>query len=82
MERALFLKLVETVKALPLRDRVELVDVLWESIVGEGYEPPLNDAHVAELDRRVQAHERNPADVISWEQIKADAMARYYRGEP
>ena len=70
-------QLIETVKALPLPERVELIDVLWESIVAEGYEPTLTDTQAVELDRRVQAHQRNPADVISWEQIKADAAAKY-----
>ena len=70
-------ELIETVKALPLPERVELVDLLWESIVAEGYEPLLTNAQAEELDRRVQAHQQNPADVVSWEQIKADAAARY-----
>jgi putative addiction module component (TIGR02574 family) len=70
-------ELLETAKALPLPERVELVEALWESIVAEGYEPPLTDAQAAELDRRLEAHRRNPTDVIRWEQIKADAEAKY-----
>ena len=70
-------ELREMAKALPLPERMELVEVLWESIVTEGYEPPLTDAQAAELDRRLEAHRRNPTDVIRWEQIKADAEAKY-----
>ena len=73
--------LLETAKALPLSERVELLEALWESIVGEGYEPPLTDAQAAELDRRLQAHRRNPAEVVPWQQIKTDAEAKYRGGQ-
>ena len=68
--------LVDTVKSLPLAERIELVDVLWESITREGYEPPLTLEQAAELDRRVDAHRRSPNDVVSWESIKDDLANR------
>jgi putative addiction module component (TIGR02574 family) len=70
-------ELLETAKALPLPERVELLEALWETIVAEGYEPPLTDAQAAELARRLQAHQRSPEDLVSWQQIKADAEAKY-----
>ncbi len=33
--------LLEAAKALPLPERIELAEALWESITGEGHEPPL-----------------------------------------
>jgi putative addiction module component (TIGR02574 family) len=68
--------LVDTVKALPLAERVELVETLWESIIAEGYEPPLTTEQAAELDRRLDAHRQDPSDVISWESIKKDLLNR------
>jgi len=70
-------ELLETAKALPLPERVELIEALWESIVAEGYEPPLTDAQAAELDRRLEAHRRNPAEAISWSEIKDDTDKKY-----
>jgi putative addiction module component (TIGR02574 family) len=67
---------VDTVKRLPLAERIELVEALWESITQEGYEPPLTFAQAAELDRRLEAHRRNPNDVVSWESIKEDLSSR------
>ena len=64
--------LVETVKRLPLAERIELVEALWESIAQEGYEPTLTAEQAAELDLRLEAHRRNPDDVVSWESIKKD----------
>jgi putative addiction module component (TIGR02574 family) len=68
--------LVDTVRRLPLAERIELVEALWESMTQEGYEPPLTPEQAAELDRRVEAHRRNPNDVVSWESIKEDLLRR------
>jgi putative addiction module component (TIGR02574 family) len=64
--------LVEIAKSLPLAERIELVDALWESLAEEGYEPPLTAEQAAELDRRLEAHRLDPGSVIPWESIKAD----------
>ncbi|HEY5073055.1 MAG TPA: addiction module protein [Pyrinomonadaceae bacterium] len=67
---------VDAVKRLPLAERIELVEALWESITHDGYEPPLTLEQAAELDRRLEAHRRNPHDVVSWESIKEDLSSR------
>jgi len=61
---------IEDAKRLPLPERVELIEALWESIAAEGYEPPLTAAQADELDRRLEAHRRSPDDVVSWDSIK------------
>jgi putative addiction module component (TIGR02574 family) len=70
---------IEVVKDLPLAERVELIDALWESITAEGYEPPLTPEQAAELDRRIEAHRNDPNDVVSWESIKQDFTKKYAR---
>jgi putative addiction module component (TIGR02574 family) len=64
--------LIEAAKGLSLPERIELLDALWESIVEDGYDPPLTDAQGGELDRRLKAHRDNPNDVVDWETIKAE----------
>ena len=32
----------------------------------------LNDAQRAELDYRIERHEKNPTDVIAWKQVRAN----------
>lgn len=71
--------LIETAKSLSLPERIELLDALWESIVEDGFEPPLTDAQAAELDRRVKAHQDNPNEVVDWETIKAGLEAKLGR---
>ncbi|MDX6558859.1 MAG: hypothetical protein QOF72_1908 [Blastocatellia bacterium] len=67
---------VDTVKSLPLAERIEIIEALWESLTQEGYEPLLTAEQAAEIDRRVEAHRRNPNDVVSWESIKKDLANR------
>lgn len=68
--------LIEAAKGLSLPERIELMDALWESIVEDGYEPPLTDAQAEELDRRLKAHQESPDDVVDWETIKAELDAK------
>jgi putative addiction module component (TIGR02574 family) len=69
--------LINQARELPLEQRIELIDVLWESIAEEGYEPPLTPEQAAELDRRLAAHRRDPNAVISWESIKEQLDKKY-----
>jgi len=69
--------LLEDAKALPLPERIELAEALWESITDEGHEPPLTSAQAAELDRRLEDYRRNPPSGIPWEQVKAELEQKY-----
>jgi putative addiction module component (TIGR02574 family) len=59
---------------LSAAEKSELIDALWESL--EAGAPPLTDIQCAELDRRVEQYERDPSDVIPWEQVKADLFSK------
>ncbi|MDQ3668458.1 MAG: addiction module protein [Acidobacteriota bacterium] len=69
--------ILDTAKSLPLSERIELVEALWESIIQDGYEPEVTPAQAEELDRRLAAHEKNPDDVVSWGTVKADLESKY-----
>ncbi|HJP93746.1 MAG TPA: addiction module protein [Pyrinomonadaceae bacterium] len=70
---------IEAAKNLPLLERLELLDALWESIIEDGYDPPLTKAQEEELDRRLKAHKQNPDDVVDWETIKTELDSRFGR---
>ncbi len=54
--------------ALPVADRLRVVESLWDSI--EADTPvSLSSEKRAELDRRVRAHETNPDELLSWDQV-------------
>ena len=71
--------LLQAAKALPLPERIELAEALWEDIAEEGYDPPLTPAQAIELDRRLEEHRRNPQTGIPWEQVKAELEEKYRR---
>lgn len=62
---------------MSVNDRIALVQEIWDSIVAEQEQASLTEAQKADLDRRLAAHQENPAAVVSWEQIKAEALARF-----
>ena len=54
---------------LPPEERLELLELLWDSM-GEGtFSPP--EWHIRELERRRAAAEANPSAGIPWEEFKA-----------
>lgn len=73
--------IIETAKGLPLSDRIELVEALWESIIQDSYEPELTTAQAEELDRRLAAHEKDPDDVVAWEPDSADLKSSTGRAD-
>ena len=54
---------------LSASEKFELLDELWESL--EADELALSDAQRNELDYRMGQYERNPDEVIPWEQVRA-----------
>ena len=56
--------------------RLALVQEIWDTIAAEQQPPLLTEAQRQELERRVAEDDASPDDVIPWEQVKADALAR------
>ena len=54
---------------LSAAEKFELLDVLWESL--EADDLSLTNAQRDELDHRMALYERNPDEVIPWEEVRA-----------
>ena len=54
--------------ALPVADRLRVVESLWDSIESDTPVSLLPEER-AELDRCVRAHETNPDELLSWDQV-------------
>ncbi len=67
------------IKTLSIDDRIRLVEAIWESIVAEPGQPELTEAQTQELERRLAAHDVAPGEVVAWEDVKAQALARARR---
>jgi putative addiction module component (TIGR02574 family) len=66
------------VYAWPVSDRIRLVNEIWDRLVEQGHEPMLSDEQKAELDRRIAEDDAAPDDVVSWEEVRAQALARVH----
>lgn len=62
---------------MSVEDRIALATAIWDSIAVEPHQPLLTEAQRQELARRLEDHAANPDDVVPWEQIKAEALARF-----
>jgi len=65
--------------SLSVGERIRLAEAIWESITAEPGQPALTEAQQQELERRLAAHTASPEDVVLWEEVKAQALARARR---
>jgi putative addiction module component (TIGR02574 family) len=61
---------VREILKLPVEERLEIVDAIWDSIAASSDALPVTEAQKQELDRRLEEHRRNPGAVRSWEQVR------------
>lgn len=61
---------------LPIKDRIRLVEDIWDSIAAVPEAVELTDEQMAEIERRLENYRRNPHDVVPWEEVKERLMRR------
>ena len=62
------------IESLSTAEKAELLDAVWESLEADA--ASLTDEQRAELDYRIARHEKNPSDVIPWEQARANLIKK------
>ena len=67
---------VAEILKLPVEERLRLVELIWESLAADPSGVPLGDVHRAVIDERLAEHERSPDDVVSRDEVLADARRR------
>ena len=60
---------LQAARSWSVADRLELAFGLWDQLVADGWQPEPTDELLAELDRRLAAHEAEPTRVRTWEQV-------------
>lgn len=63
-------------RKLPIAERIQLVEDIWNSIAEDAKTFPLTDEQRAELDRRWAEHERDPSSAIPWDQLRSELYGR------
>jgi putative addiction module component (TIGR02574 family) len=64
---------VSAILKLPAEERLHLVELIWESLTANPAAVPLSDAHRAAIDERLAEHALNPDDVVSRDEVFAEA---------
>ncbi|MBW4485338.1 MAG: addiction module protein [Tildeniella torsiva UHER 1998/13D] len=59
------------IKSLSLEERIHLVQAIWDSIAAEQVHLDLTDDQKQELDRRIDAYDTDPQNVLTWDEVKA-----------
>ncbi|HEY2143832.1 MAG TPA: addiction module protein [Candidatus Udaeobacter sp.] len=66
---------IQDLKRLPVSERIQLVEDLWDSIADDSPVMGLNPEHIAELDRRLDALEAQPKAGTPWEIARERILA-------
>jgi putative addiction module component (TIGR02574 family) len=61
---------------LPVGERVDLVEAIWDSIATEAGLMPLSDEQAAIIDQRLDEHRKAPAAGEAWGVLKDKFIAR------
>lgn len=64
------------IKTLSVDERVHIVQEIWDSISAAPDDLELTEGQKKELSRRLAEHKANPDVVVSWEEVKAQALGR------
>lgn len=67
---------LESLKTLPVAERIQIVEELWDSIALPQSEFALTEAQEAELDRRLDALELNQNRLCPWSDITSKILAK------
>ncbi len=67
--------LKEIAKLTP-EEKLQLVEKVWDELSEHSEDIPLTEAQKKELDRRLDEYEKNPENVLTWEEVNASIRRR------
>jgi putative addiction module component (TIGR02574 family) len=59
---------IDQLRSMPIEDRLKVIEAVWDSLPEEAAVPTSPEQR-AELNRRLDAYEADPDDLLSWEQV-------------
>ena len=69
-------RLLNEARALPVSERLKLIEAIWKSIIESPEQLPLTAAQAAVLEKRLAEYEKNPEAGSSWEEVKERILKR------
>lgn len=67
---------ISEVRQLPIREKIEMMEVLWEDLRARVESAPVPEAHQRLLDERRSAVEAGTEEVLEWDKVKDDLRSR------
>lgn len=64
---------IKDILKLSVDERIHLVQAIWDSIASDAGMSEISEEHKKILDERLEAHQNNPDDIVSWEEVKESA---------
>lgn len=61
---------LQQLRNLPVAERLELVEDLWDSIAEESGDLRISPSQIAELDRRLELDDEVPGQGTDWDTLK------------
>jgi putative addiction module component (TIGR02574 family) len=62
--------LLAEIAALSIDDRIHVVQEIWDGIAAERGYPDLTESQKREIDRRIDESDKNPENILTWEEVK------------
>ncbi len=63
------------IKELSIKERILLIEEIWDSIEAEQEMLDLTEEQKSELDRRLESYRKNPDESVTWESVKSRLMS-------
>lgn len=67
---------ISEVRQLPIREKLKMMEVLWEDLQSRVEAAPIPEAHKRLLDKRQAAVEAGTEEVLNWDDVKDDLHSR------
>lgn len=67
--------LLSEIMQLPPDERLELIGDVWDSL-DEQDMPPLSEAQLLEVRRRLEEHRQDPGSALPWEEVRDRLQSR------
>ena len=65
---------LKALDALPIPEKIMMVEDLWDSIAKSNAEVPVYDWQIKELARRKHNFSKTPTSVMTWHQVKRSIL--------
>lgn len=67
---------IAQVESWSVENRLELIDQIWDGLLNQGHEPGLTEEQKNEIDRRLAEDDAAPDEMVSWEEVRSEALRR------